>query len=136
MHQNDSLSQEIRGILLANCTTFDKLTGDREPYLFERIAVDTKGMECVYYSFHLRDGKPVEKRIPLKELIAALRVLTDQGSMTRADFDAVCPIAQSAGPCGFAVTGRILEYLGVARYAGRGEGFHLVDRDRAGEFLK
>ena len=54
--------------------------------------------------------------------------------MTRADFDAVCLLPDS-GPCGFAVTGRILEYLGVARYAGR-EGFHLVDRDRAGEFLK
>jgi len=111
---------------------FDKLREKGEPYRFERWDVDTNGKLCMYYSFASRGGdRRNEKRIPLPELVAALDVLARTGALTRPVFKATCPVAQSAGPCGFAVAGRCLELLGVANYAGSRFGFRLVDKDRA-----
>jgi hypothetical protein len=109
---------------------FAKLQERGEPYLFDGWRTDYTGALCLYYTF---SGHT--KRVPLHELVAALQKLLEKGELSRADFRRACPVAESAGPCGFAVTGRSFERLGIARYEGQGMGFLLKNRERAEELL-
>lgn len=131
MNDSSALHNELRANLHSGTTIFAKLKEEGEPYKFERFALDRYGRDCIYYGFHLRDGRSVKRRVPLDELVAALKVLSSSGSLSRQDFRRICPVAESAGPSGYAVAGRILELLGVAQYDGHGQGFRLVNRDRA-----
>jgi hypothetical protein len=101
--------------------TFAKLTSG-EPYHFDRWEKDKTGLPCLYYWFIARNGVCKHwKRIPISEIHAALCQLQSDGHLNREIFKTVCPVSESAGPCGFAVAGRILEALQVAVYAGHGE---------------
>jgi hypothetical protein len=82
-----------------------------------------------------RDGvKRNKKRVPVSEIRAVLRELLSSGLLTKQTFKDLCPVAQSAGPCGFAVVGRIFEAFGVAAYSTRGE-FELTDAGAATTLL-
>jgi hypothetical protein len=106
-----------------------------EPYHFDRWETDQLGSPCLYYWFRSRDGvKKNKKRLPISEIRAALLRLRSVGVLTREAFRQVCPTAESAGPCGFAVVGRILESLDVAVYWGR-EGFKLTNPNKATALL-
>ncbi len=106
---------------------FPKLQGGGSPYRFERWDRDKSGTICLYYSFLSSDVKTRhEKRIPLEELAGAVETLTARGLLTRSLFEEICPIAQSAGLCGYAVVGWCLEMLGIAEYKGTAQGFRLV----------
>jgi len=128
--------QTLQTLLNPGKTTFAKLQGHGVPYTFERWHTDSDGNLCLYYSFPDRRGiERHTKRVPLAELARALKVCMDQGVLTREAFEGNCPIAQSSGPCGFAVTGRCLELLSVARYRGQGAGFKLINRLHAMELI-
>lgn len=116
---------------------FAKLQGKGEPYTFVKWAADDDRRLCLYYSFPKREKEGDNtKRVPLDELVEALRGCFKAGVLTRKAFQNLCPTAASAGACGFAVTGRCLELVGVARYAGKGKGFVLTDKARASNLLK
>jgi len=114
--------------------TFAKLQHG-EPYHFERWKNDRAGSPCLYYWFMARGGVTKNrKRLPVSEIRAALHQLRSTGVLSRATFRKVCPIAEWAGPCGFAVVGRILEALHVALYSGMG-GFKLNDANEVMSLL-
>ncbi len=128
--------QALQALFNTGNITFSKLLDEGAPYRFSRLGADTNGVVCVYYTFPSRDGKKLnEKRVPLSELVSAVEVTLKKGKFIREDFKKACPISASDGQCGFAVTGRILEFLRICKYAGRGNGFDLVDKVRAVELL-
>lgn len=125
----------LRKLIPEKVSTFAKLNYG-EPYHFDSWKKDRAGSPSLYYWFTARDGlKKNKKRVPVSEIGAALRQLQNAGVLKRGTFQSVCRVAESDGPCGFAVIGRILEALGVAVYCGR-DGFKLTDADKAGNLLE
>lgn len=130
-----NLEHQLRRLIPGSLRTFAKLEGG-PPYRFERWDQDRAGVDCLYYAFASRDGdRQYRKRVPVREVRAALRLLATAGVLNREVFVKACPVTESAGPCGFAVVGRILEYLGVAAYRGREEGLALTNPSRARALL-
>lgn len=129
------LEHQLRHLIPGSLRTFAKLE-DGDPYRFERWGRDRAGTECLYYAFPSRDGRRQHvKRVPVQEVRAALGLLVRTGVLNREGFVGACPISESAGPCGFAVVGRMLQHLGVAAYLGRGQGFGLTNPPRARALL-
>jgi hypothetical protein len=130
------LLSTLHRLIPSAVNTFAKLEHG-EPYHFDCWRDDHAGSPCLYYWFFGHDGvKRNKKRGPVAEIGAALRRLRNARVLSREMFQEVCPIAESAGPCGFAVVGRIFEGLHVAAYLGRGTGFRLIDADRATKLLE
>jgi hypothetical protein len=71
------------------------------------------------------------KRVFVSEVHTALKHLRTTGALDRRSFQTLCPKSERDSGCGFAVAGRILEELSVARYSGRRAGFMLTDPERA-----
>lgn len=129
------LESTLHQLIPSQVNAFAKL-GRGEPYHFDHWADDRSGSECLYYWFTARDGvKKNTKRIPVSEIRAALHQLRTAGVLTRVTFQIVCPVSQACGPCGFAVVGRILEALIVARYTNTAE-FSLTNAARACSLLE
>jgi hypothetical protein len=129
-----TLELVLKKLVPGKLSEFNKLT-EGEPYRFDSWRADREGRPCLYYSFNSRDGcRTNRKRVPILEIAAALGHLRRTGRLRRSEFPDVCPIAESAGPCGFAVVGRTLEALGVARY-GRAD-FCLTDATKADSLLR
>jgi hypothetical protein len=137
MTAEQRIKQELQSIFDRGDIIFRKLTKGAKPYRFTRWADDEHGQHCLYYQFASRDEtKPDnQKRVPLSELHKALNECLKSEVLRRDMIERVCPIAQSAGPCGFAVTGGCLEKLGVARYADVEHEFRLVNKLHAQELL-
>jgi hypothetical protein len=116
---------------------FRKLRGSGPPYKFSKWATDRSGALCLYYEFPSRNGKTTNrKRVPVDEILAAIQEIVSEGRLTRKAFRNLCPVAESAGPCGFAVVGRCFELLGIAKYADGQGVFELTDKKRANRFLE
>jgi hypothetical protein len=132
----DRIKNTLDELFARGRDVFPKLTKSDEPYRFTCWGTDNHGQMCLYYRFANRDPNKGDhkKRVPLYELVKALRECLSSGTLTRKAFERVCPVAQSAGGCGFAVTGGCLELLGVARYSGE-DGFVLEDRAIARRLL-
>jgi hypothetical protein len=114
---------------------FEKLEAG-DPYYFDRWDNDRDGVPCLYYWFRSRDGSGRNvKRVPAHEILRVLRQIHARGSLIRSAFKSLCPVPDNAGPCGFAVVGRIVEALGVARYSGRKQGFTITNQARARDLL-
>jgi hypothetical protein len=132
--QAQRLDAALRQLIPSAVNMFQKLTAG-DPYRFESWSIDRYGAACMYYWFKSKDeSRENHKRTPVSELRTALQHLQATGTLDRTAFKTNCPVSQSAGPCGFAVAGRILEALGVARYSGR-DGFILIDARKAESFL-
>ena len=118
-----SISARIQAIVPKQYSQFPKLGGG-SPYHFASWNNDNRNVLCLYYWFWDK-GKAYKnkKRVPLTEIVAAAKQYRVQGKFDRVIFNTHCPVAASDGPCGFAVIGRCLEFLGIAKYAGRGNGF-------------
>jgi len=126
----------LRTLIPATLSVFPKLEAG-DPYHFDHWAEDSAGAACIYYWFTSRDGnKRNQKRVPVSEVRAALQHLRATGALDRGSFRTRCPISHKSGPCGFAIVGRILEALGVARYSGRDVGFTLTDPVKALSLLE
>lgn len=113
-----NVKARIKSIVPNPHSKFPKLQGG-DPYYF----LDWKKGYFRYWFWN--SGKTYEniKRVPLAELEAAARECLARGIFDRDTFRTHCPVSASDGPCGFAVIGRCLEFLGIAKYAGRGKGF-------------
>jgi len=129
-----TLETALHRLIPNEVRTFAKLEhGD--PYHFDRWANDNADTLCLYYWFMARDGvKKNKKRVPVSEIRAALRQLLE-GRVKRETFRKICPVTEAAGPCGFAVVGRIFVELGIAVYSGRRDGFKLSDANKARKLL-
>jgi hypothetical protein len=124
----------LHKLIPTNVNTFAKLNHGK-PYQFDRWDRDRNGSVCLYYRFEgSHGGKIYTKRLLASEILTALRHLRDTGTLNRKAFERICPCSASAGPCGFAVLGRIFEALGLVHYAGR-EGFELTNAVRATSLL-
>lgn len=111
-------SRAIKDCVPRSLSTFPKLQKG-EPYQFERWDQGKHGF-CLRYSFIARDrATRIRKYVVLAEIVKAAEHLTNTGAFSRTDYQSLCVLSQSSGPCGFAVTGRILEALGLGRYVGR-----------------
>jgi hypothetical protein len=129
------LEATLHRLIPVKVSTFSKLNHG-EPYQFDRWQNDRFASPCLYYWFKSRDGiKRNTKRVPVSEIRAALCQLRNANVLSRETFKKVCPVAQSDGPCGFAVVGRIFEALGVAVYSGQ-NGFKLTDANEVAKLLE
>jgi hypothetical protein len=131
MKAQDRVKADLDQLFVGGRDRFAKLRGRGEPYRFDKWKHDDHGQLCLYYTFDSH-----QKRVPLDEFVVAIRSCVQNGVLTRDAFRRECVIAESAGPCGFAVTGRCLELLGVARYEAHGLGFRLTDKARALQLLE
>ena len=59
MKEEHPLYQALRANLREGITPFAKLQRKGDPYVFDHFATDRSGSECMYYSFHLRNGQLV-----------------------------------------------------------------------------
>jgi hypothetical protein len=126
------LETTLRYLIPERLNTFAKLTERGEPYYFDHWTAD---FVCLYYWFSSRDRtRRNRKRVPVSEIRAALEQLIRDGAFTRAAFESLCAISTRDGGCGFAVIGRILEALNVARYSR--PVFRLTDADQARVLLQ
>lgn len=130
------LEQRLREIIPNTISKFPKLeSGD--PYYFDHWDIDLNNEMCLYYWFWNKNRtKKNKKRVVISEIKELIRNCLTRGQITNEDFKNYCPVSESAGPCGFAVTGRLLEYLSIARYLGRGLGFEIIDKDLARSLIR
>lgn len=120
-----SITSQIKQDVPQRISQFPKLILGK-PYFFHAWKKDRIGVECLYYRFMGSDGKTQQrKKVPLKEIKAAVKRFQKKGIFDRSDYKKLCPTALSSGPCGFAVIGRYLEFRHKAKYKGRGHGFSL-----------
>jgi hypothetical protein len=119
----------LRKLIPATVSEFKKLEAGN-PYHFDRWDDG-----CMYYWFG-STSKPHKKRVFVSEAFSALQHLRTTGAFDRNSFPTLCPKSESDGGCGFAVAGRILEALGVAKYSGRRAGFTLTDPVKATSLLE
>lgn len=118
-----AIGKRIQKLVPQRYTQFNKLTKGT-PYHFKLWKRDKQKRLCLYYWFWDRTGNHKNtKRVPLVEIEAAAQQLSTQGVFDRCIFHKYCAVSKSDGPCGFAVIGRCLEFLGLAKYAGHGNGF-------------
>jgi hypothetical protein len=111
-----ALESVLKELVPGKLREFKKLTKG-EPYRFKGWQADREGRPCLYYTFSSRDGRSTNtKRVPTAEIATALAHLRKCGHLCASEFEESCPVAKRDGQCGFAVVGRILEALGVARY--------------------
>jgi hypothetical protein len=129
------LEQSLKKIIPDTYSTFPKLErGD--PYHFDRWDSDINGDLCLYYWFwNKNQTKKNKKRVVISEMEELIRNSLKKGHITRKDFQNYCPISKSEGSCGFAVVGRLLEYLDIAKYLGR-IGFGITDEKVAKSLLE
>lgn len=122
----DWLFRQGRGV-------FPKLTKSEAPYRFAGWRADDDHRRCLYYEFDANDPEADdhEKRVPLEELVAAIEASVSAGYFDRQAFFGACPVARSAGDCGYAVTGRCLELLEVAEHVKEQHLFRLTNEVRA-----
>lgn len=133
----DSLEPVLRDLIPGHVQRFPKLMEKGDPYKFDRWEEDRSEVLCLYYKFKSRDRMEWNhKRVPVPEIRAAMRVLMIDGRWDRAAFDRDCPIASSAGPCGYAIIGRVFESLGVATHDVNGRCFRLVALERVRQLLE
>jgi|GEM_PF-134463 len=130
------LDRNLRELIPDKYSTFAKLEkGD--PYHFDHWGQDTNGEDCLYYWFWNKDQtKKNKKRVVISEIDALIENKISNGHISREDFKNSCPISESAGSCGFTVVGRVLEYLEIAKYLGRGSGFEITNHKLAKSLLK
>lgn len=124
------IETEIKRIIPSQYRTFAKLeSGD--PYYFNCY----RGDALQYWFWNKTKTKENHKSVYFPEIRNATGGLINNGYFKRRDFTSLCPRGQSDGPCGFTVTGRIFEYLGIAEYRGRKGGFILIDLNKAQQLL-
>jgi hypothetical protein len=118
------IAAKIQALVPRVHSKFKKLKRGKDPYHFLCWANDTQGKYCLKYWFwDKKKHSQNKKRVPLAEIIAAAKMCRTQGMFDRHTFQVHCPVSASDGSCGFAVIGRCLEFLNIAKYAGPGKGF-------------
>ena len=117
----EEIEKKIKENIPYKLREFPKLESG-EPYQFYKWDYDNSNRLCMYYYVTGGKGRH-QKRVPINELTEAVHRFLQTGVFTREDFRELCPTTRKDGECGFAVIGRILEFLFGAEYQGRGGGF-------------
>jgi len=125
------LEQRLREIIPNPNSTFRELEKE-EICSFDRWDTDKKNRVCLYYVV----GNKNKKRVVISEIEELIRNCLTRGQINRKDFEVYCHTSNSDGACGFAVMGRMLEYLGIAQYLGWGRGFEIIDVDLARSLIR
>jgi hypothetical protein len=133
MTPQEKVRQRLDWLFRQGKGVFPKLTTADASYRFVSWQADDDHRPCLYYEFGANDldADDHKKRVPLEELVAALGACTAAGFIDRPKFIQVCPVAHSAGDCGYVVTGRCLELLEVAEYLPDRRRFRLANEMRA-----
>jgi hypothetical protein len=130
------IEQKLRAIVPDEVNQFDKLTkGD--PYYFSHWEKDRNGMACMYYWFYSRDkAKKNQKRVFMAEIERLLKKAhkSDPDIINRKLFVEQCPKTLLDGGCGYAVTVRLLEALGIVEYVGR-VGARIINKDKIRDII-
>ena len=130
------LESVLHLLIPAHVDTFAKLRGG-DPYHFDHWETDPSGSKNLKYWFwNRKKSNKNRKRAPVSEIRIALGHVRNAGVFKQETYQAICPVASADGPCGFAVIGRTFEALSVARYAGHGAGFRLINADEATRLLE
>lgn len=107
-----------------------------DPYHFDSWAPDRSGESCMYYWFWNKSKtRRNKKRVVPSEVQNLLENCQDKKYIKRGDFKKYCPNSETAGPCGFVVTTRMLEYLGIVKYRGRTLGMEIVDTNKLQQLI-
>ncbi len=123
------LQEKLKEIIPKKTKEFAKFEKD-EPYYYDGWREDRYGECCLYYWFWNKDKtKKNQKRIVISELVQLLKVVIENDVIyiTRDMFKKMCAKTESEGPCGFTVSVRLLETLGVSKYEGRNQ-IRVIDR--------
>ncbi len=130
------LLQELQHIIPNKYNSFNYLESNICSY-YSEWNTDRNNEICMYYWFYSNDKKcKYEKRIVIKELRHLLQFCINKNILiiNRKLFSAICQSTYDAGPCGYTVSIRMLEFLEVAKYQGR-DGFALIDIDKILQLL-
>jgi hypothetical protein len=123
----------LRRLIPQQYSTFAKLTnrGEAGPYRFDRWDKDETGAILRYWFWSKDRTRKHRKSVSVTEMQRALAQSIGSESFSRCIYEKACPKSFRSQPCGFAVMGRCLEFLGVAEYRGFSTGFHLTDKVKA-----
>jgi len=121
------LEQCLKEIIPNPINKFKQLKDEQKWYFVDDWRKDTRGEMCLYYVV----GNNPPKRVVISEVKELLRNCLTRRQITRNDFGAYCHTSNSDGYCAFAVTGRMLEHLCIARYVGGNDGFKIINKSLA-----
>ena len=130
------LYKALRNIVPDTYSTFKYLTRNND-YHFSEWSGTTENQIYLYYWFYAKDkiGKNT-KRVVIQELESLLShcIQNNITLVNRKLFKSICPTTYSSGPCGYCVSIRLFEFLGIAKYQGS-NGFELIDKEKIKQIL-
>ena len=132
------LIKNMKAAIPSKLSSFRKLENRGDPYYFDHWGIDLNNEECMYYWFFSKDRyRKNKKRVIINEVEKLLEsvIISNDLKISRADFEKLCPITLSVGPCGFAVITRILEFLEIGEYI-KNQGFEIYDKDEVQRILE
>lgn len=130
------LYKALRNIVPDTYSTFKYLTRNND-YHFSEWSATTENQICLYYWFFAKDKiRKNKKRVVMQELESLLSHCIQKNIpiVDRSLFESICKITYSSGPCGYCVSIRLFEFLGIAKYQGS-NGFELIDKEKIKQIL-
>ena len=112
------LEQALKKAIPNQLSSFNKLTAGHDPYYFTSWDKANGVSILRYWFWDKTKTKKNQKRVFINEVEQLLRNSLRVKRISRADFDKYCPRTLSDGPCGFAVTIRILEHFHLVEVVG------------------
>lgn len=131
-----SLYNALKNIVPDTYNTFNNLRSNNN-YYFTEWKISTDNQIYLYYWFYNNDKtRKNKKRVVIQELEALLIHCIQNyiSIVNRSLFKNICSITYSAGPCGYCVSIRLFEFLGIAKYLGN-NGFELTNKTKIKQLL-
>jgi hypothetical protein len=111
------LEQTLKKAIPSQLSSFNKLTDGYDPYYFASWEKEEGISILRYWFWDKTKTRKNKKRVFINEIEELLKHSLPGNIITRDDFRKFCPRTLSDGPCGFAITIRILEYFQVVKVA-------------------
>jgi len=111
------IEQALKKAIPSQLNSFRKLTPGHDPYYFTSWTAEGNTSILRYWFWNKTKTKKNNKRVFINEVEELLNYLLGAKNITRSDFQKYCPRTLGDGPCGFAVTLRILEYFHIIEFA-------------------
>src|SRR6266498_239196 len=105
------LEETLRKIIPSQLKSFRKLTAGHDLYYFGSWDIDNDTSILRYWFWNRSKTKQNKKRVFINEIEELLKYSLLAKGISRQDFQMYCPRTLNDGPCGFAVTIRILEFF-------------------------
>ena len=107
------LEQTLQKVIPSQLSNFRKLTEGYDPYCFASWDKEDSILILRYWFWNKTQTKKNKKRVFVNEVEELLKNSLRVKKITRCEFKKYCPRTQGDGPCGFAVTIRILEHFQI-----------------------